>query len=73
MIAIFKKMHRAIKLLIDRCDPNACDFRRNTPFIAAAANGDIETLNLLREKRECKMMVRNDEGQSALHRACYFG
>lgn len=50
MIAIFKKMHKAIKLLIDLCDPNACDFRRNTPFIAAAANGDIETLNLLREK-----------------------
>jgi ankyrin repeat protein len=41
MIAIFRKMHKAIKELIDRSDLNACDFRRNTPFIAAAANGDL--------------------------------
>jgi len=41
MIAIFRKMHRAVKLLVERCNPNGCDFRKNTPFIAAAANGDI--------------------------------
>jgi len=48
MLAIFRKLHRVIKLLIPKCNINACDFRRNTPFVAAAANGDIETLILLK-------------------------
>jgi ankyrin repeat protein len=41
MIAIFRKMHKAVRLLVEKCDINGCDFKRNTPFIAAAANGDI--------------------------------
>ncbi len=73
MVAIYRGLHRIIKMLVDKCDLNGCDFRRNTPFIAAAANGDIETLKLLSDREGCKMLVRNDEGQSALHRACYFG
>lgn len=41
MVAIFRKMHKTVKVLVDRCDPNASDFRKNTPFMAAAANGDL--------------------------------
>jgi ankyrin repeat protein len=47
MLAIFRKMSKAIKLIIPYSELSACDFNKNTPFIAAAANGDIETLELL--------------------------
>ena len=66
-------MHRAIAALIPLCDLNACDFRRNTPFIAAAANGDLSTLQLLLSHPSCNPSVRNLDGHSALHRAAYFG
>ncbi len=73
MLAIFKKMHKAIDLLIPKCKVNVCDFRRNTPFIVAAANGDTETLKLLKKHGECNASIKNIDGQTALHRACYFG
>lgn len=44
MIAIFRKKRDVVKALIPYSQIKACDFFRNTPFIAAAANGDIETL-----------------------------
>lgn len=41
MVAIFTGKKEAAKALIRYCEINSCDFYRNTPFIAAAANGDI--------------------------------
>ena len=73
MIAIFRKMHKAVKLLVDKCDVNGTDFRKNTPFIAAAANGDIESMRILLESGNCNALIKNIDGHSAIHRACYFG
>lgn len=44
MTAIFLKKKKVIKALIPYSDLDACDHFKNTAFIAAAANGDIETL-----------------------------
>ena len=66
-------MHKVITLLVEQSDINSTDFRRNTPFIAAAANGDLDSLKILVESKHCKFRMKNIEGQSALHRACYFG
>jgi ankyrin repeat protein len=49
MVAIFLQKKEAFKALLPYSELKACDFFRNTPFIAAAANGDVETLQLLSE------------------------
>jgi hypothetical protein len=41
MVAIFRKRKEAFRALLPYSEIKACDFFRNTPFIAAAANGDI--------------------------------
>jgi ankyrin repeat protein len=73
MIAIFRRLPNAISSLIHFSDVNSYDFHKNTPFIAAASNGDITTLQLLINSKHCNSLARNYDGQSALHRACFFG
>lgn len=73
MVAIFRQKKDVVRALIPYSEINACDFFKNTPFIAAAANGDIETLKLLHAKRGNNPLARNSDGHTALHRACYYG
>ena len=73
MTAIFSRLFNAILSLLSFSDVNACDFHKNTPFISAAANGDITTLKLLLDHKNCNLLARNFEGHTALHRACFFG
>jgi uncharacterized protein len=73
MVAIFRKMSRLIAPLMPLSDPNARDRHNNTAFIAAAANGDMSALMMLCNDPRTDVLARNCEGQSALHRACYFG
>jgi ankyrin repeat protein len=47
MVSIFRKKRDAVRALLPYSEVTACDFFRNTPFIAAGANGDVETLALL--------------------------
>lgn len=73
MVAIFRKMPTIIQILLPFSQLNACDFHKNTPFIAAAANGDITTLELLLNDKRCNPLAKNQDGHTALHRACYYG
>lgn len=41
MVSIFRKKKEAFRALLPHSQIKACDFFRNTAFIAAAANGDI--------------------------------
>lgn len=72
-MAIFRKFFAVVEALRPLSDVNACDFYKNTPFIAAAANGDISTIELLLNDENTNILARNFEGHSALHRACFFG
>lgn len=47
MVSIFLKKRDVTRALIPHSNVKEYDFFRNTPFIAAAANGDIETLSIL--------------------------
>lgn len=73
MVAIFRQKKKVTRTLIPYSEIKACDFFRNTPFIAAAANGDIETLKLLLAQSSNNPLARNSDGHTALHRACYYG
>lgn len=59
MVAIFRKMPTIIQILLPFSQLNACDFHKNTPFIAAAANGDITTLELLLNDKRCNPLAKN--------------
>lgn len=59
MLAIFRKMARLIPALLPLSNPNARDRNNNTPFIAAAANGDISALQLLERDPRTDTLARN--------------
>jgi ankyrin repeat protein len=73
MVAIFRKKKEAFRALFPHSSIRACDFFRNTAFIAAAANGDIEALEALIAHPDNNPHAKNGDGHTALHRACYFG
>jgi ankyrin repeat protein len=47
MLALFMSNNRILKLLFPFCNLNTKDNNGNTPFIIAAANGNINALELI--------------------------
>jgi ankyrin repeat protein len=73
MLAIFKHYKDIIEFLEPLSNINICDNNGNTSFIIAAANGDLDTLMLLFNNPNNNPHIKNFDGQTALHRACFFG
>lgn len=72
MLALFSSSMKIIKCLLPYSNHNLRDDIGNTTFIIAAANGNIPALEAMLESCN-NTMVRNFEGQTALHRASYYG
>lgn len=72
MLALFSGNLKIIKCLLPFSNHNLRDNNGNTPFIIAAANGNLFVLESIVESCN-NTMIRNFEGQSALHRAAYYG
>lgn len=73
MLAIFRDHRDIIQQLQSISDVSLCDNNGHNAFMVAAANGDLETLADLALNENAKVLGRNNEGQTALHRACFFG
>lgn len=72
ILAIFLGNFKIIKCLLSFSNQNVRDNNGNTPFIVASANGNIAALEEMIESCN-NTMARNFEGQTALHRAAYYG
>lgn len=72
MLALFSGNLKIIKCLLPFSNQNLRDNNGNTPFIIAAANGNVQVIEAMVESSN-NTMIRNFEGQTALHRAAYNG
>lgn len=72
MMALFSGNFKIVRILLPHCNQNIRDSNGNTAFIIAAANGNIQAMEAMLDAGH-NPMSRNFEGQTALHRACYYG
>ena len=73
MLALFSGNLKISKLLLNYSNLSIRDNNGNTPFILAAANGLLPILEALTENSNNNALGRNFEGQTALHRAAFYG
>ena len=59
MLALFSGQSRIIRYLITVSNVNIRDNNGNTPTMIAAANGNIQTLELLLENPKTNTMLKN--------------
>lgn len=73
MLALFGGHHKLIDLLLNLSNLGLWDNNGNTAFIIAAANGNLSALAVMLRNPCINALVKNFEGQTALHRAAFYG
>ncbi|EAR89739.2 ankyrin domain protein (macronuclear) [Tetrahymena thermophila SB210] len=74
MLAVLYSDLKMVRLLVEKgnVDINCKESEGFTPFMAACANGKLEIVEYLMN-RNCKIYSKNQQGQTAIHRAAFYG
>jgi ankyrin repeat protein len=74
MLAIYYRKHALVALLADCCDVNAVNSKGSTPLMMAAEMGNVEALQILLQRDDIELEVKNDfHGDTALFFAARHG
>ena len=73
MLSLFGNNHKIIRNLMEVSGLGARDNNGNNALIIAAANGHIFALEKMLSNPCTNTSVKNFEGQTALHRASFYG
>ena len=73
MLSLFGGNQKIMKYLFEVSTMGVRDNKGNTALIIAAANGNITALEKMLQNPCTNGLVKNYEGQTALHRASFYG